>query len=406
MSFSSMNCDSKKVGIIGGGQLALMLTEAAIRMGLLPLILTEDAHSPISQCYPHFLCGTSRDEKALEQLFSQVHLVIFENEFVDCELLERVSRNSSRFFPSLKVIATFQDKLKQKHLLQKLDIPNAKFRLLDNIHHAEDFQQQVSEAMAFFEGSCVLKWSRMGHDGKGVLFLDSSSEEKQKIETFRSEALKRQSSIYAEQKIDFKRELALISVHSINGDFVTYPLVITEQVGGICVRVKGPATALGVSAEFELLAQRYARRIAQTSELVGTFAIEFFETSSGELWVNELAPRVHNSGHFTQNACNTDQFENHWRAILGMPLGSVDSQACFAMLNILGAKGDSSQDHLPLPGSRSHLHWYHKRETPPGRKLGHLNGVAKSPEDIEGLLNEMDHSNKEWLRRKKNEPNS
>ncbi len=386
------------IGIIGGGQLSLMLADALFRMGFKPIVLSENPHTPAAQAYPLGVYGATDDESALEKLFAQVSCVIFENEFVNCEKLRTVaSKNSVHFFPSLDTLASLQDKLRQKVLLEKLKIPSASYLVLNS---TDDIHLRLLSILKHYGGHCVLKWAKMGYDGKGVLEISDSPEDIKRAEEFCAKASRWGSSVYAEEKVLFKRELALIAVLSRGGEFLSYPLVISEQKKGICVRVYGPATAFGVSQKNEERAKQYAERISKSIELVGAFGIEFFETQSGELWVNEIAPRVHNSGHYTQNACATDQFENHCRAILEIPLGEISSSAAFAMLNLLGPDhfiGMNSREFLPEPTSRLHLHWYSKNEIRPRRKLGHLNGTVQSFNDIDILLKDLDDCHQRWL---------
>jgi len=181
--------------------------------------------------------------------------------------------------------------------------------------------------------------------------------------------------------------------------------VISEQKNGICKEVMGPAIHLGVSPDLQERAREAVRKIAKDVGLVGSFGIEFFESRSGKLLVNEIAPRVHNTGHYTQNAYPVSQFENHWRALLGLPLfdplAQPDASApFFAMLNLLGPQGvsrDSAASPLPIAGAHSQLHWYGKKEIRPGRKLGHLNGTADTAESLSALLKELRDCESAWI---------
>ena len=380
------------VGILGGGQLALMLADSAIQMGLKPVVLAESSDSPAAQVCPDVVFGSLGDEQALFRFFSQVDQVIFENEFVDCALLKRIASGfGTQFFPSLEALCEVQDKLNQKRLLSRLSIPTAEFYVLD---FQQNLKTQLTAVLEKLGGSCVLKWSRQGYDGKGVLLVDQLNA---KISAFCDQAKGKQSLVYAEKQIRFRRELAMIGVLSKTGEFLNYPLVISEQKEGVCSRVYGPAVSLGVSPQIEELAKDAVRRIGESLGIVGTFAVEFFLDVDENLWVNEIAPRVHNSGHFTQDACLTDQFENHWRAVLGIPLGGSFSSPGFAMLNFLGPE-NSLLDTQPMPevSSRTVFHWYHKKGVLPRRKLGHLNGRVNSPSEIEALLKELDASYNQW----------
>ena len=191
----------------------------------------------------------------------------------------------------------------------------------------------------------------------------------------------------------FARELALIAVKS-QTDFKSYPLVISEQKSGACYIVTGPALGLGVNPVFEKKAQDYASKLAREVGLLGAFAIEMFETEEGELWVNEIAPRVHNTGHFTQDACEHDQFEMHLRVLMGEKLPELECSSSFAMLNLLGPEGVEGQfkslgELLPKPSGNLKLHWYGKGDVFPGRKLGHVNSAN-------GKLDELKAYEKKW----------
>jgi 5-(carboxyamino)imidazole ribonucleotide synthase len=376
--------------------LALMLANASIRLGLKPIVFADDSKAPAAQAHMGSVFGSTQDIHALECLFSQVNQVIFENEFVDCAKLKTASTQwKTQFFPGLDVISVLQDKLQQKELLTKLGIPTAEYLVLNS-----PYRSSLKSALERLGGSCVLKWARMGYDGRGVFQLNDHPETLSRAEVFCKEAEKWKSIVYAEKRIAFRRELAVVGVYSTRGEFMTYPLVISEQKSGICYRVYGPATAFGVSPNQEAIARSYAQKIAHAAHLVGSFAVELFETQSGELLVNEIAPRVHNSGHYTQDACETDQFENHWRAILGLPLGPANPRPGFAMLNILGPDSISmsgTDAMMPEPGPRTHLHWYQKGEIRPRRKLGHFNGSVESVGEMDSLLSELDTCYQKWV---------
>lgn len=372
-----------QIGIIGGGQLALMLADAAERIGVTPIILAASPEDPAPQRHSGAVFGSAQDPKVLEQFFSQAQMVIFENEFVDCGILREAAKDLDiRFIPSLETLSLFQDKIQQKKLLNQAGVPTAEFFVLglaDQIPPS-DLLGVVTAACERFGGSCVLKWSRMGYDGKGVLPVDLTQLDLKRIESFFKQAASKNSEIYAERKIPFKRELAVIAAYSITGEFSAYPLVISEQKEGVCSLVYGPACTLGVPNELEKAAHEYAKKVGQLGKLNGIYALEFFETEKGQLLVNEIAPRVHNSGHYTQNAAMTDQFENHLRACLGLTLGATSSTGVFAMHNLLGPDVHLSGVEVPMPATseNSFLHWYGKKEIRLHRKLGHLNGYSKA----------------------------
>lgn len=397
----------KSVGILGGGQLARMLAESALRLGLRPVAYSEDLDCPAAELCVDVIQG--RIEKSspnLLRFLEEMPCVCFENEFVDCDVLEASTPEPERkFLPSLDSIRILQDKLRQKRLLAQLGIPTSPFVELDP---RPGFAAEIQRASKELKAVIVLKWSRLGYDGKGVRVVETpSGADLDEAVKFCEVAASRGIAVYAERKIDFTRELAIISCASAAGtagaEVVTYPLVISEQESGICRRVTGPARLLGVNPALEIQAAQAAEKIARGVGLCGAFGIEFFETGGGELLVNEIAPRVHNTGHYTQNAFPASQFENHWRAILGLPLfhpGRQNLAPFFAMLNLLGPSGVSvERDDLPLPvpGPATYLHWYAKRQVRPGRKLGHLNATAESGPQLEALLKELEICEKAWI---------
>jgi 5-(carboxyamino)imidazole ribonucleotide synthase len=380
--------NTEEVGILGGGQLARMLAQSALTLGLKPVIFSEDPRCPAAD-------AASAVVSDLTALLARVSVVAFENEFVDCSLLQSAclaaKRDAAKLFkPELATIQTLQDKLAQKNLLERLKIPTAPFVELKSLADLEKLKTPM-----------VLKWSKLGYDGKGVMIFDPKR--RASAVPFCQAALSRGIPVYAEEKINFKRELAVIGVASPS-QFVTYPLVISEQENGVCKRVTGPATALGVAKKLEVQAARIARKISHDTGLLGAFGVEFFEDRQGRILVNEIAPRVHNSGHYTQNAFAASQFENHWRALLNLPLYVPRSpkNRRFAMLNLLGPEKASlsgSALPLPIPTASTHLHWYGKLAIRPRRKLGHLNGVAETPREFKNLLEQLKLCERNWLRR-------
>ncbi len=380
-----------------------MLIEAAHTLGLEPWVLCENQNSPVALLTQNIIIGRASDPSALAEFFKHVDFVAFENEFVDCAVLAAASAGLGiRFAPSLAAITLLQDKLSQKTLLSKTAIATADF---DVPEVGTDPTTWTAALLKRWPDGVVLKWSRLGYDGKGVLVLkEVTPRNSGTIKNFFSEAAKRGGTIYPEKRIAFKRELAMAAVRSADGNFVHYPLVISEQSHGICSRVFGPATQLGVAPALEVQAAQACRKLGDETGIIGTFAVEFFETESGELLVNEIAPRVHNSAHFTQDAADTSQFENHWRAVLGMPLGSTHTAPAFSMVNLLGPDDLSLDDPdlhalfpaiLPPAPEGFRLHWYGKTEVRPGRKLGHLNSSAAT-EDFAELRRRADDYLAQW----------
>ncbi len=362
-----------RLGIIGDGQLARMLVTAAHEVGLKPCILgCKDSPAGI-------VCADVLSEE--EEFFKTVDTVLFESEFIVVEKLRRWEK-LVEFFPSLKCIETLQNKFTQKKLLKTLNIPTAKFfekELLD-LSELKIWQDNVSN---LFPTRVVLKYSRLGYDGKGVHvgnIYDVVSE------NFLREALSKKIAVYAEECIAFEQELAITSVVERSGSIKFYPLIVSEQQNGICKFVYGPATSFATSSETEIKAQNISSKLAEATSMLGSFAVEFFYANA-ELLVNEIAPRVHNSSHYTMDACEGSQFLNHILAACRLPLKSTTADSNFAMVNLIGEctvdRSAGYQFHNLSTDERAY--WYQKKEERPGRKMGHVNILNFLPTQLNRL---------------------
>ena len=381
-------------GILGDGQLSRMLALAAYDLGIRPVILTGDSSSPAGQVSPLIVRGHFDNRDDLHGILSQVDGAIIESEFVDCDAIEATGF-AEKVYPALPALRTLQDKKEQKLLLMKLDLPTSKL-----------FEKNTTDDLAWLkqiskDGTrpIVIKYAKLGYDGKGVLVLNGDGHsDLEKGEEFLIGARKRKISVYAEDKVLYKSELAMIAVRTKDGEFKTWPLVISEQRQGVCDRIMGPAVNLGIAPSLESKAQEACQKIAEHLGIVGVFAVEFFETKDAQLLVNEIAPRVHNSGHYTQDAGCTSQFENHWRAILDIPLGNTETAPFFVMQNILGLPDVTSKECAtsPAAGQYSHVHWYGKRGVSPGRKLGHINARCHHLQEKGDVLSAVQSAYGKW----------
>ena len=389
----------QRIGLLGGGQLARMLAEQVLRLGLTPVVFADSANAPAAQVCREIHVGALDDVESLRRFFDDVDIVAFENEFVDTARLAEAAAESESdvmFVPPLAAIAILQDKLSQKRILADQAIATAPFLAQETDEPDSLF---IDRVFARFPEGVVFKWSRMGYDGHGVLFA-RNSDDRTRFTPFFERGRARGAATFAEARIDFVRELAMIAVRG-EGTTLYYPLVISQQERGICRYVHGPASAFGVAPPLEEAARSACASVADAAALTGAFALEFFETAGGELLVNEIAPRVHNSGHYTQNACAASQFENHIRAAAGMTLASVHAAPAFAMLNILGPEGvDFSAETIepPRPGSHTFVHWYGKDRIKSRRKLGHINTVAESPSALSASTAEMRAIDESWCK--------
>jgi 5-(carboxyamino)imidazole ribonucleotide synthase len=361
------------LGILGGGQLARMTAYAAYRLGLRVHIMEKSPGSPAGQIAHRETVGDPSDHRLLVDFASRCDVVTLESEFINEDHLVEIERAGSKLYPSSGSVGKIQDKLLQKQTLEAAGIPVAPFAGIGEHGDAEAFGERHGYPF-------VLKARRGGYDGYGNATIKAPigiGAGWQKIT-----AGSRSVELYAEEFVPFERELAVMVARGRDGGIVTYPLVETVQEHHICHLVSVPAR---VSESVAADALDYARRAVEAIDGVGIFGIELFVTADGSVVVNEMAPRPHNSGHYTIEGCVTSQFENHIRAIMGWPLGSTELRAPgVAMVNILGRTSESGAvGDFPaaLVNPRAHLHIYGKSESRAGRKMGHVTVLAETVEE-------------------------
>ena len=383
------------VAVIGAGQLGQMLAEAALRLGYQPHILAKSADEPATQVAGvRVVVGEVSDPRSLAGLLDPVDLVTFESELTPPQVIaaaagyRRANGKPIVLEPSPAVMAVCGDKLRQKELLLRLGVPTAKFEALPANETAGSWLTGLSER---FGGSCVIKWARGGYDGRGTMVLRQGREQLALAQSFVERATAQGSAVYAESFVPFTTELAVITSRSTTGEVQQYSPVLTTQTNGICTEVIGPAISFGLSPETAQAALDYARRIGESLAIAGTYAVEYFVQADATVVVNEIAPRVHNSGHFTLDGAETSQFENHWRGVLGLPLGSTSTSPFFGMVNLIG--GPNFSGTVPTgfnfegPGIVSY--WYGKAEVRPGRKIGHINVVAENEAELRRRIEQV-----------------
>jgi len=352
------------IGILGGGQLGYMLALAGYPLGLHFRFLDPSPEAPVGRI-AHRVTSEFTDEQALEKFAHGLEVVTYEFENVPVEaarfLAERVP-----VYPPAAALEEAQDRLREKRLFERLGIPTTEFA---EISGRDQFDAAILEVGL----PAVLKTCRLGYDGKGQLLLRTREE----VEEARRELPA--VPLILEKFVPFTRELSLLGVRSVTGETAFYPLIENHHRGGILRLSLAPAPAL--SPKLQQTAEESARRVLETLRYAGVVCIEFFEVE-GKLLANEMAPRVHNSGHWTIEGAVTSQFENHLRAILGWPLGWTTPLGHSAMLNFIG--------ELPEPGPllevpNTHLHLYGKSARP-GRKLGHVTVRAAELETLQKRL--------------------
>ncbi len=363
----------KRIGIIGGGQLGRMIALAAYPFGARVTFLDPAPDAPMSHLAKQ-ICGAYDDERALEQLARESDVVTYEFENVPVASAQFLSQ-FTKIFPPTDALRVSQDRFVEKTFFNSLEIPTPKFARVDSFI-------DLKNAIAEIGLPAVLKTRRLGYDGKGQFLIRSRDE----IERVWSEL--RNDSLILEQFVNFTREVSILAVRGQDGKCVFYPLVENFHRDGILRLSLAPArfrpnAGLGAPTEISAMngiatpprndkrAQEYAQRVLDTLNYVGVLAIEFFQVGD-ELLANEMAPRVHNSGHWTIEGAVTSQFENHARAILGMSLGSTETRGYSAMVNFIGELPDIDA-LLKIPDA--HIHLYDKAARA-GRKLGHVTIVA------------------------------
>jgi 5-(carboxyamino)imidazole ribonucleotide synthase len=355
------------IGILGGGQLGYMLALAGYPLGLHFRFLDPTPEAPVGRIAQRVTADYT-DQAALEKFANGLELVTYEFENVPVEaakfLAERVP-----VYPPPAALEAAQDRFSEKKLFQQLAIATTEF--IPVLKHRD-----LDPAVKQLGLPAVLKTCRLGYDGKGQWILRTPED------VAKAESELPPVPLILERFVLFTRELSILAVRSKNGETASYPLVENHHRGGILRLSLAPAPRL--EPAIQRAAEDAARRVLDSLKYVGVLAIEFFE-AGGRLLANEMAPRVHNSGHWTIEGAVTSQFENHLRAVLGLPLGSTGPAGHCAMLNLIGDLPESSEV-LAVPDA--HLHLYGKSPRP-GRKLGHVTLRAASPERLALRLSEL-----------------
>ncbi|MEN9203740.1 MAG: 5-(carboxyamino)imidazole ribonucleotide synthase [Thermostichus sp. DG_1_6_bins_120] len=373
---------AQPVGVIGGGQLAQMMGSAARRLGIPWVVQAASPTDPAVAVAEEVIWGAVTDVAATARLLERCAVVTFENEFIPLAQLLPLDPEGSRFRPSLHTLKPLLDKGEQRKFLAQLGLPVPAFQLLPGSTEAADVLDLDALVDSLGHFPVVLKQRRQGYDGRGTQILHHPQALQQ--------ALQQQSGIplLLEEWIPFQRELAVVVARSMVGEIQVYPVVETLQVEQICRRVIVPAR---IPQLLIAKIQEMAATLIEKLGAVGVFALELFwvpeEHPRGGIWINELSPRVHNSGHYTLDACLTCQFEQHLRAITGLPLGDPSLRYAGAvMVNLLGYE-HSQSDYAEKRAALAQLpnatvHWYSKTPARPGRKLGHVTVCLPTEADL------------------------
>ena len=364
----NFNYSGLKLGIIGGGQLGKIMSQKAKKMGFNVTILDPTHNCPAAQVSDKHIIGGFYDKERLEQLVQESDVTTFELEHVDTTILKKLYDHGHNIHPSPYVMELIQNKYEQKKLLDEKGIPVPAYK---NVETEED--------LAAFGFPVVQKAKLGGYDGQGVQVLKTQ-------EDVATKAIQTESFI--EEMVDIDKELAVIVARNIEGEIKCYPVVemLFDERVNICDSVMAPAR---ISKEIEERSLEICKKSIEALDGVGIFGVELFLTKSGEIQVNEIAPRPHNSGHYTVEACATSQFEQIIRAVTNLPLGSTKLISPAVMVNLLGEQGYEGEPfiegiHEALDIPELSFHFYGKSFTKPFRKMGH---VTVLDDDIDEALN-------------------
>jgi 5-(carboxyamino)imidazole ribonucleotide synthase len=349
------------IGILGGGQLGRMLAMAAARLGYRTLILDPDPHAPAAQCANSHICAGYGDEAALDALSRQCDVITYEFENIPVSTAALLSQEKP-VFPPVAALENSQDRLAEKEFLNRAGIGTAPFFDIAN-------REMLVSALAQTGGRGILKTRRMGYDGKGQARIDSAQD---------ADAAWRELGgrlLILEGFVEFTMEISVIAARGRDGAFCAYDPPRNVHRGGILRTSTVPS---GLDGDVLAQAVSIARAITEALGHVGVIGVEFFVMGDGRLLVNEIAPRVHNSGHWTEAACAVSQFEQHVRAICGLPLGGTARHSDCVMENLIGE--DVEKVPEILGEADCVLHLYGKAEVRAGRKMGHVTRLMPKPD--------------------------
>ena len=366
---SARGLDAPTVAVVGAGQLARMMAQAAIGLGVLVRLVTDEPYASAAQVVRDPVVADYRDLSVLRRAVQGCDVITFDHEHVPTEHLRALVAAGHVCRPSADALRHAQDKSVMRRRLDELGLPSPRHRMVEDAAAVKAF------AAAGGGYPVVLKATRGGYDGRGVWTVGSDSDAEP--------AFAAGAPVLAEERVDFVRELAALVARSPSGQIAAYPVVESVQRDGICVEVITPAP--GLKPELAVEAQQLAMRIAAELDVVGVLAVELFETRDGGVLVNELAMRPHNTGHWSIDGAVTSQFENHLRAVLDLPLGDPTARSRWTvMVNVLGGSVGSLYDGYPHvlardPQMRVHLYGKAVR---PGRKVGHVTAYGDDLDDV------------------------
>ena len=369
---------TKSIGILGGGQLGKMLLTTTRQWDIHTQVMDPSKEAPSRIGCNRFVQGDLMDYQQVYDFGKEVDILTIEIENVNTDALAALEKEGVQVYPQATVIKTIQNKCRQKEFYLQNNIPTAPFQLFQS---KDSLKDAVARGLVSFP--FVWKSESMGYDGYGVKIIRSN----QDLETVN------EGSCMAEDLVAIDKEIGVIVCRSVSGETVSYPSVEMEfhPTANQVEYVLSPARIPSLT---ELKAQEVARKVSEAYQHVGLLAVELFLTKEGEIWVNEVAPRPHNSGHYSIESSYTSQFEQHIRALLDLPLGNTENKVSGVMVNLVGAAGHQGPVHyknmehvLAIEGVCPHI--YGKKETRPFRKMGHITIVNKSLETARQIAEQV-----------------
>lgn len=345
------------IGVLGGGQLGRMMAVTARQMGYRIVVLDPSPRCPTAQVSDGVVVGALDDLESALHLARQVDVITLDTEHVPAEILAEISKVAP-VRPGADVLRTIQDRLVQKQFLDRIGMPQAAWAPVGD-------RAELEAALGKVGRPAIVKVRRAGYDGKGQVRIDRDSDAPAALAVLRGEPA------VAEEVVPFVREVSVVLARGLAGEIKIYPLAENSHRRHILHTTRAPAPMPDAQ---RARAEQVAVTIAEALDHVGVMAVEMFELADGRLLVNEIAPRTHNSGHYTYGACATSQFEQHVRAVCGLPLGDPRALTGAVMVNLIGdlwAAGPPPWHHV-LARPEAHLHLYGKDAPAPGRKMGHV----------------------------------
>jgi 5-(carboxyamino)imidazole ribonucleotide synthase len=381
----------RTVGIIGGGQLAWMMAAAASKLDVELVVQTPSPTDPAVSIATHTIFAPIADASATAKLARLCEVITFENEFIDLEALQQLEQQGVCFYPRLHSIAPLLDKFHQRSYLRDRGLPTPQFVALE-----------ANSDLTQLGFPVVLKSRRLGYDGQGTFIIKDQPHLQQVLAQCHvgciGESSLEPNRWLLEEFVPFERELAVMAARSQSGEMAVYPVVETQQENQVCRRV---IVTRDLDASVVEQVQTIAHKLLASLEFVGIMGIEFFLSRTGQVLVNETAPRTHNSGHYSLDACVTSQFEQQLRAVCQLPLGDPSLQGSGAvMVNLLGYEtaesdyADKRQQLAQLPNA--HVYWYGKSIARPGRKLGHVTVLLSEGQGRAAALHQAETIESIW----------